>query len=180
MRLLKKVLKWLAIVIVGLAIVLVVGGWLLPSTFSVSRSVLIDAAPDRIYSLVADPRAWRQWSVWNQRDPSMKIDYSGPASGVGAAWAWQSRSEGDGKMTFTAADPGKRVAFEMYFPDFGSTSRGELQFVPEGKATRVTWTINGDFGSNPLYHWFGLAADSMTGKDFDGGLANLKALAEKN
>ncbi len=39
--------------------------------------------------------------------------------------------------------------------------------------------MNGDFGSNPLFRWFALVADSMTGADFDAGLANLKALAEK-
>mgnify|MGYP006915320635 CR=1 FL=1 len=42
--------------------------------------------------------------MWNQRDPAMKMDYSGPPTGVGAAWAWTSKSEGDGKMTFTAAE----------------------------------------------------------------------------
>ena len=39
--------------------------------------------------------------------------------------------------------------------------------------------MNGDFGSNPLFRWFALGADSMVGTDFEGGLANLKALAEK-
>ena len=35
-----------------------------------------------------------------------------------------SKTEGDGKMTFTAAEPGKLVAFDLYFPDFGTTSKG--------------------------------------------------------
>lgn len=180
MAILKTILKGLLGAVGVLVVVLLVGGWLLPSTFSASRSVVVDAPPDKVYPLVADPRAWKLWSVWNQRDPAMKIVYSGPASGVGAAWAWQSATEGDGKMTFTAADPGKRVAFDLDFPDFGTTSRGELLFAPEGSGTRVTWTMNGDFGRNPLYHWFTLVADRMTGKDFESGLANLKALAERH
>ena len=180
MNLLKRLVKWTATFVLLLAFVLVLGGYLLSPKFSVSRSVLVNAPAEKIYPLVADPRGWKQWSVWNQRDPAMKIDYSGPDSGAGAAWAWQSKTEGDGKMTFTAAEPDKRVAFDLYFPDFGATSRGELQLVPEGSATRVTWTINGDFGSYPLYHWFALAADSMTGKDFEAGLANLKTVAEKS
>lgn len=175
----KTLFKWLAIVIVALAAVLVIGGYFISPKFSVTRSVAIAAPPDRVYALVADPRHWKEWTVWNRRDPGMKIDYFGPESGAGAGWAWKSATEGDGKMTFTAAEPGKRLAFDLYFPDFGTTSRGELVFTPEGSGTKVSWTMNGDFGSNPLFRWFALVADSMTGADFDAGLANLKALAEK-
>lgn len=79
----------------------------------------------------------------------------------------------------TAAEPDKRVAFELYFPDFDSTSAGELTFAPEGSATRVAWTMHGDMGGNPIARWFSLFMDGMVGKDFEAGLANLKALAEK-
>jgi uncharacterized protein YndB with AHSA1/START domain len=175
----KSLFKWLAIVIVALAAVLAIGGYLISPKFSVTRSVVIAAPPDKVYALVADPRHWKEWTVWNRRDPGMKIAYSGPASGAGAAWAWHSASEGDGKMTFTAAEPGRLVAFDLHFPDFGTTSKGELRFAPEGAGTEVSWTMNGDFGSNPLFRWFALMADRMTGADFDAGLANLKALAEK-
>ena len=40
-------------------------------------------------------------------------------------------------------------------------------------------SVNGDMGSNPLFRWFALFGDRMTGPDFEAGLANLKALAEK-
>jgi Polyketide cyclase / dehydrase and lipid transport len=118
-------------------------------------------------------------SVWNQRDPAMAITYSGPASGAGAAWEWKSSSQGDGKMTFTAAEPGRRVAYDLYFPDFGTTSNGDLMLTAEGSTTKVTWTMNGNMGSNPLMRWMALFGDRMVGSDFDAGLANLKALAEK-
>jgi uncharacterized protein YndB with AHSA1/START domain len=174
-----KILKWLLIVVLALAALLLVGGFALSSKFTAARSVTIQAPAEKVYALVADPREWKQWSVWNRRDPSMAITYSGPPSGAGAAWAWKSPSQGDGKMTFTAVDPGRRVAFELYFPDFGTTSTGELTFAPDGTGTRVTWSMSGDMGRNPLYHWFALFADRMVGGDFEAGLANLKAVAEK-
>lgn len=174
-----KFLKWLGLGVLALAAVLLIGGWLLPSTFSVSRSVLVNAPADRIYPLVADPRGWTQWSVWNRRDSAMQIEYAGPPIGSGAQWTWHSKSQGDGRMTFTDVVPGQRVGYELFFPDFGTTSTGDLSFKPEGSATKVTWTMNGDMGHNPLFHWMALNADSMIGKDFEAGLANLKALAEK-
>lgn len=175
MKWLKRLLK----VVIGLVLVLVVGGFFLPGTFSVSRSTVVSAPADKVYALVANPRHWNRWAVWNLRDPAMKIDYSGPESGAGATWAWQSKSQGDGRMNFTEAEAAKRLAYELYFPDFGTTSKGELRFAAEGQATRVTWVMNGDMGRNPLYHWFALFSEQMMGPDFEGGLANLKALAEK-
>lgn len=174
-----RILKWVAGVLLGLVVLLLVVGFFLPETFTVVRTAEIVAPPDKVYALVADPRGWKQWSAWNKRDPQMQIDYSGAPSGAGAKWEWKSRSQGDGAMTFTAAEPGRRVAYDLYFPDFGTASRGDLRFEPNGAVTRVTWTMNGDMGKNPLYHWIALGADGMVGKDFDEGLAGLKVAAEK-
>jgi uncharacterized protein YndB with AHSA1/START domain len=174
-----KVIKWFAIVLIALAAVLMVGGYLMSPKFKVTRNVTINAAPEKVYALVANPREWKKWSVWNQRDPAMAITYTGPESGSGAAWEWKSQSQGDGKMTFTAAEPGKRLAYDLYFPDFGTTSSGELTMAAAGAGTQVSWVMNGDMGSNPLFRWMALFADGMVGKDFEAGLANLKTLAEK-
>jgi uncharacterized protein YndB with AHSA1/START domain len=171
-------LKWLLIAVLGLAALLFAGGYALSPEFKAVRSARIDAPAEKIYALVADPREWKRWSVWNQRDPAMTIHYSGPPSGAGAAWEWKSKTEGDGKMTFTAAEPGQRVAYDLYFPDFGTTSNGDLLLMPEGGGTQVTWTMNGNMGSNPLMRWIALFGDKMVGPDFEAGLANLKALAE--
>ncbi|MBL8329011.1 MAG: SRPBCC family protein [Rubrivivax sp.] len=174
-----KFLKWTLGTLILLIAVLLVGGLFLSPKFTVSRSVTVTAPPEKVYALVASPRQWKAWSVWNQRDPAMQIEYSGPESGAGAAWAWKSQREGDGKMTFTAAESPSRVVYDLYFPDFGTTSSGELRFVGQGGGTVVTWIMNGDMGSNPLFRWLALGADGMVGKDFEAGLAALKALAEK-
>ena len=83
MGLLKSVFKWLAIIVLALAAVLVIGGYFISPTFSVTRSTVIAAPPEKVYALVADPRHWKERSVWNQRDPAMKIGrprqlYTGP------------------------------------------------------------------------------------------------------
>ncbi len=174
-----RALKWILGVVLALAAVLVGGGWLLGSDFKVTRSLLVNAPPEKIYPLVADPRGWKQWSVWNQRDPAMAITYSGAPSGVGAVWEWRSATEGDGRMSFTRAEAPGLLGYELYFPDFGTTSRGELRLVLEGNATRVSWTMEGNMGRNPLFSWIALFADGMVGKDFEAGLAGLKAVAEK-
>ena len=174
-----KLLKWTVIALIGLIALLWVGGYALSPEFHAVRSATVNAPADKVYALIADPREWKRWSVWNQRDPAMAIAYSGPASGAGAAWEWKSKTEGDGKMTFSAAEPGRRLAYQLYFPDFGTTSTGALELAPDGSATRVTWTMDGNMGNNPLFRWMALFGDRMVGPDFEAGLANLKALAEK-
>jgi uncharacterized protein YndB with AHSA1/START domain len=174
----KWVIRSVVAVVVLIGLVLVIG-WMLPSSFKVQRTAVIAAPPDKVYAYIADPRQWKAWSVWNRRDPSMQVQYAGAASGAGAKWSWQSKSEGNGAMEFTAAVPNERVDYSLSFPDMGMTSRGALRLAAEGGATRVTWTNEGDMGGNPLYHYFALFMDRMVGPDFEGGLANLKALAEK-
>lgn len=175
-------MKWLkrAVLTVAAIIALLLGiGLLLPSGFKVQRSVVVNAPAARIYPLIADPRQWKNWAVWNQRDPAMQMQYSGPDSGAGAKWTWQSKTEGNGAMEFTAAVPDKHIDYALSFPDLGMTSRGQLRLVPDGAGTRVTWTNEGDMGRSPVNRYFGLVMDRMVGPDFEAGLANLKAAAER-
>ena len=171
--------KRTALALVAIVVLLLGIGLILPSTFKVQRSIDVAAALDRIYPLIADPREWKKWSAWNARDPAMQIVYSGPPSGSGAKWSWQSKSEGTGEMTFTAAVPNEHVGYALYFPDFGMRSAGELQLQPIGPGTRVTWTNEGDVGANPINRYFAQAMDRLVGPDFEAGLKSLKAIAER-
>ncbi len=139
----------------------------------------IAAASSKVYPLLAAPAAWKDWSVWNRRDPAMKIEYGGPPAGPGARWRWQSASEGNGEMEFTAAVPDQRVEYRLTFADFGMQSTGALTLTPAANGVRVTWSNEGDMGANPVNRWFALFMDRLVGPDFEAGLARLKALAEK-
>lgn len=175
-----KVLKWLFGLVAALAVVVVVVALFLPERFAVERSVEVAAPTERVYALVEDPRQWARWTVWNRRDPAMQMSYSGAPTGAGAGWTWQSATEGSGAMQFTAAEPGQRIAYDLHFPDFDATSSGDLRFEATGGGTRVTWTMNGNMGPNFIFRWMSLFADRMIGPDFEAGLANLKAEAEKS
>ena len=172
-------MKRIALTLVAIVVLLLGIGLVLPSTFKVQRSVDIAATAERIYPLIVDPREWKKWSAWNARDPAMKIAYSGPGSGSGAKWAWESASEGTGEMTFTSVVPNQRVDYALYFPDFQMRSAGEIKLEPVARGTRVTWTNQGDVGANPINRYFAQVMDRLVGPDFEEGLKNLKALAER-
>jgi len=174
-----KFLQWTLAVIGAIALLIVAAGFFVPSSFAVQRSIDINAQPRRIYDLIVEPKKWKDWSVWTKRDPDMHITYSGPPFGMGARWSWVSKSEGTGNMEFTRVEPDKAVEYSLVFADFNMRSTGALRLEPSGNATRVTWTNTGDVGGNPLKHYLAMMMDRMVGPDFEAGLANLKALAEK-
>jgi len=175
MRIFKKVLFG----IVSLVAVLVVVAFFLPSHYKVERSIEIAASPEKIYQYIESPRAWPQWTVWNQRDPNMQITYLGPEKGEGAKWSWKSQTEGSGGMDFIKADAPRSLDYKLSFPEFNMTSSGRLALTPVGTVTKVTWTNEGDVGLNPVMRYFSLGMDSLVGGDFEAGLTNLKTLAEK-
>jgi uncharacterized protein YndB with AHSA1/START domain len=174
-----KIVQWTLAVVGIIALAVAGAGFLLPSTFLVQRSIDIDAPAKKIYDLVVEPKRWGEWSVWTRRDPAMKITYSGPPFGRGAKWSWQSKSEGNGSMEITRVEPDRAVEYALTFADFNMRSTGALRLEPAGSGTRVTWSNSGDVGGNPLKHYVAATMDRMVGPDFEGGLANLKALAEK-
>ena len=80
-----KAIKWIAIVFGGLVAIFLVGAALMPSSYRVERVASINAPPAKIYALVADPKAWKRWAIWDVREPDMKVVYSGAPAGQGAA-----------------------------------------------------------------------------------------------
>lgn len=170
-------LKWLLALVALLAIVVFAGGQFLKADYRVERSIVIHAPADKVYALLDSSKGWASWGVWYRRDPQMQVTEGTPAQGPGANWGWKSKSQGNGSMKLTEAQPGKKVAYELKMEDFDA-SQGELLLSPEGNGTKVVWTMHGTM-SNTIGRWFALAMDKMIGPDFEGGLANLKQLAEK-
>ena len=173
-------LKKIALSVLALALVFVLVGFLLPSTYAVERSVTIQAQPEAIHALVGDLRKWPEWTAWDKElDPQAVFAYDGDPTAVGGAQRWNGPKMGKGKLSITATDPAKGLAYALDFDDGKYLSSGTLTYLPEGGATKVTWTNGGALGANPINRWFGLLMDSMMGPDFEKGLGRLKSSAEQ-
>lgn len=174
MKLLLNILGVLA----AFVFLMVIVAFFLPRNFRVERGTVIKAKPEVVYGLVGDLRAWQKWTIWHERDPQMKSTFSEKTNVVGGWSAWESKSEGNGKMTFTAVEPTKRVVYALEFPDMDMKSTGTVTLTPDPDGTRVTWADEGDLGMNPISRWFGVFLDKMIGPDFEKGLAKLKTISE--
>jgi hypothetical protein len=174
-----KILLRVLLGLVGLAVVLVLVGLVLPGHYRVERSVVIAAKPAAVYPMVGDLKAWAKWGVWFRRDPAMQIAYSPATTGVGDWSAWTSKSQGSGKMIISTVQPPYDFQYRMEFADMGMAASGDMVLAPVGAgSTQVTMSMEGDLGRNPVYRWFGLFMGKMIAPDFDQGLANLKGIEE--
>ena len=172
---------------VGIVVVVAIGAVLAfaatrPGDFSVQRSIAIKADPAKIYPLLVDFTQWPAWSPWEKLDPEMKRTLSGPASGPGAVYAWDGSSKvGAGRMEVKeAAVPSKVVIQLDFLRPFEAHNMTDFTLVPRPDATtEVTWLMRGPAPFVSKLMGVFVDMDKMIGKDFEAGLANLKAVAEK-
>ena len=147
--------------------------------FAVSRSTTVIADPARVHGLINSFHEWTAWSPWEDLDPELQRDYTGPDRGVGAHYAWSgNRKAGQGSMEITSSTPdeiGLRLAF---LRPFKSTNDVTFSLVPAVDGTEVTWLMTGE--QRGLMGLFGkvVPMDRLIGKDFEKGLTRLKAVAE--
>lgn len=148
-------------------------------TYRVSRSATIAADPALVHRLVNDLREWPAWSPWEDLDPDLERTYSGPGSGVGAHYAWAgNRRAGQGSMEITASTP-ERVDVAIAFRrPFRSTSEATFDLLAAGAGTGVTWSMTGEQRGLMAVVGRLVPMDRLVGKDFERGLARLKAAAE--
>lgn len=173
--------KKILLIAAGLLVCLVIVIAMQPDEYRVTRTATIDAPADQVFALVNDFHHWDAWSPWAKLDPAMKTTYDGAASGVGAVYSWAGNSQaGEGRMTITESQPGKRVAIRLEFlKPFASTAHTGFVFTDQGAGSNVVWTMNGE--NNFLSKAFSLfmgGMDKMIGPDFEKGLSQLKTAAE--
>ncbi|MFN3523988.1 MAG: SRPBCC family protein [Phenylobacterium sp.] len=169
---------------IAIAVLVGLGGFLAfaatrPDSFRVERTTVIKAPPERVYALIQDFRRWTEWSPYETLDADLKRIYGGPLSGEGATYAWEGREAGSGQMRIIGAEPASRVLIRLEFTKpMQAVNTADFTLAPVAEGTRVTWAMYGPmtFVSKLMSVFFSM--DRLVGKDFEAGLAKLKAQAE--
>ena len=175
-----------ALAIIGIVAVVVIAAVLVlaatkPDSFRVERRASIKGRPEKIFGLINDFHNWRSWSPWEKMDPAMQRTYSGPESGKGSVYEWEGNNKvGKGRMEIIDAPPPSKVAIKLDFlKPFEAHNTAEFTLVPKGDATDVTWAMHGPSPFIAKVMSVFMSMDRLVGKDFEAGLANLKAAAEQ-
>jgi len=170
---------------IAIAVVVLLGALLIyaatqPDTFRIQRAATIKAPPERIFAVLNDFLRWESWSPWEKKDPAMKRTFSAVTSGKGAVYAWEgNRDVGQGRMEIAESVAPSKVAIKLDFvKPFEAHNIVEFTLEPKGDSTHVTWAMQGPMPYISKLITVFVNMDSMVGKDFEAGLANLKTNTE--
>ena len=168
--------------VLGLAVAVVVGlAMTKPNEFRMQRDTAINAPPEKIFAILNDFKRWGEFSPWDKKDPAMKRKFGDITAGKGGYYGWEGNKDvGIGSMTIAESTPSTKLVIRLDFvKPFEANNIVEFNLTPQGGATRVEWSMRGPNNfMNKLMQVF-MDFDKMVGKDFEAGLASLKASAEK-
>jgi uncharacterized protein YndB with AHSA1/START domain len=152
-----------------------------PDTFRLERSTMIEAPPEKVFALVDNFHDWAKWSPWENLDPALKRTYGGPDAGRGTRYAWEGNNKvGSGGMEITESVPSAKIVVKLDFlKPFEAHNTAEFTFTPKDNGTAVTWAMYGPCPFISKLMQIFCSMDKMVGGQFEQGLANLKAAAEK-
>lgn len=174
-------LKITALVVVVLIAAVLIYAATKPDVFRVQRTASIKAPPEKIFTHINDLDRFAAWSPYERKDPNMKKTRRGPTAGQGAVEAWEGNKDvGSGQLEIIESTPPTKVTMKLdMVKPFEAHNIVEFTLAPNGDATDVTWAMHGKtpYLAKIVHVFFNV--DKMVGGDFEAGLANLKAIAEK-
>lgn len=171
----------IAVILLVLIAALLIYAATRPNDFVTTRSAAIKAPPEAIFPLINDFSRWPTWSPYEKLDPGMKRTLSGAESGKGAAYAWESNGKaGKGRMEIVNSAPSSLVSLKLDFEKpFNANNMVDFTLTPSGDGTAVTWAMRGSRPFIAKLMGVFMNFDTLIGRDFEVGLANLKSLSEK-
>ena len=168
-------------IIVGIIALFLIVAAFAGTGWSYEKSVLINAPVEKVWTRVSTLQACNQWSPWMEKDPNIKVQYSGTDGTPGASFSWdsQDRNVGAGNQTITRVTPNSELDSRIQFlRPFKGKGDAYLLLTVERAVTRVSWGIE---SSTPypmnILKLFGVIEKNMN-KDFTHGLNKLKGLCE--
>jgi uncharacterized protein YndB with AHSA1/START domain len=176
-----KLLTRIVVVLIVLGAGVVAYAATRPDSFRIERSAAINAPPEKIFAIINDFSNFPAWSPWQKLDPAMKVTNSGPASGKGAVSHWDGNGKvGAGRTEILESVSPSRISMRLDMTrPFEASNLVDYTLKPNGNSTVVTWAMHGPQPLMAKVVGVFIDCEKMVGKDFEEGLANLKALAER-
>lgn len=174
-----KIFGIFLLVVTAVAFVL---SMVLPDKQRVEKSIIVKAPVADVYNYLLKLENFKDWSVWDHRDSSVKHTITGTDGTIGASTSWSGNPEvsGKGKMTIASLQANKKIVHNISFlaPKRG-TAESELKLLEVKGGTQVTWEF--DLATPRPANIFNLfrSMNKEMGKDFEESLINLRNAIEK-
>lgn len=144
------------------------------------REITIKATPEKLFPYLNNSQKMNDWMPWQDSDPSAKMNYSGPAEGVGSKSSWNSAGKmGTGDAVIIESIPNQSVKTQLtYTKPMNMSQIALMTLTPSNGETLVRWSVNGH--NSFIFRMVGAfcSMDKIVGGEFEKGLLKLKKAAE--
>lgn len=175
-----RALKIILILVLAVVAIILIMAAMAESHFRVERSTVIHAPASAVYANVSHLEAMDKWGPWKEEEPDMVATLSGAPDGqVGAVSHWKS-SKSEGEQELAELVPNEKVRTKLRFiSPWEANNEGTFDITAMGDSTQITWGIQGENNFMGKVAGVFMDMEKAISPMFDKGLANLKALTEK-
>lgn len=139
-------LQTILIIIGAIILLIVLLGLIMPKSYSLSASTVINRPAGDVYNYIILLRNQEKYSKWVMADPNVRMHYQGTDGTVGFKAAWDSdvKNVGKGEQEITAIRPGLGYDVEIRFEKpFKGTSYAHTNVETMGaNQSKVTNTFD--------------------------------------
>ena len=170
-----KLLKILIKGVLLLLLVLVLIGLILPQSYSVNKTIEINANIEVVKPLVTDFSQWQKWSPWEKVDPSIRFTLGEPSSGLGAHQSWKGKW-GYGEMIITSISQNK-VSFNILL-NAEHIIRGTFNLSEQNGIVTLICNIKGQTTAPLISGYTAILSEYVLSNTVSLGLNNLQTVAQ--
>ena len=168
-------------VLLGIVLLIIILGIIAPKDYEVNREIDINKSLSEVFSYLKLLKNQDNWSPWATKDPNMKKTFKGNDGEVGCISAWEGNKDvGSGEQEIKNIVNNEIIESELRFmKPFKSTSDAYIKVSDADGGTKVIWGFTGKNKFPISIMMLFMNMDKTVGKDFEEGLAKLKAILEK-
>jgi len=175
----KKLLKIIGLLLLLVIAFVLIGGLFIKKDYHIEREIIINAPKEKVWSHVKSLQAFAKWNPFLEKDPNVKVNFTGQEGAIGSVYEWDGNSDvGKGSQTITVADS-STSSFKShlhFIKPFEGDAEGYVKLADAGSNTKVSWGFDSKY-KYPM-NVMTLFMDGMMKEVFDKGLGNLKKIAE--
>lgn len=167
------------LLIAGLIALVIIAGFFIPSRFTLTRFVYIEADKKKIFNTVDDLSTWKTWSAWSpEKDPGIKITYGEKQQGTGAMMHWKGKKMGKGTMEINETTTYKEIHMQAFLNRGLFRMEFTVRLEEEKNNVKVSWTVYGRTKRSAAAKLIGRMIPRALGKDLEISLQILKLYCE--
>lgn len=174
-----RFLKWLLIVVLVIAGLILIVPLFLPAEVEVTAETDVSVSPAQVFHNVATYTNRDSWDPWLESEPEAEVTIVPDDNYIGSRYSWNGEKIGKGRMEVDSVIFGKFVGAKIWFGDFPDPYRVEWDLVPTETGTHVTWTFISE-GNYPFGKLMNVMMKGGMEKSFTDGLENFREYIEAN